>query len=55
MTFQQIIDPRTGEVSDAVILYTDENGTIWTVPDGHRFWGIYQDWLAEGNSPKPAE
>lgn len=55
MQFQLLIDQRTGEVSESTILYTDENGAIWTVPEGHRFWNLYQDWLAEGNSPKPAE
>lgn len=54
MNFQQVIDERTGQVSTFCVLYTDENGSVWTVPQGHRFWDLYQEWLATGNTPLPA-
>jgi hypothetical protein len=43
-----------GAISNTEILYTDENGVEWTVPEGHRFWLLYQDWLAKGNAPESA-
>lgn len=54
MQFQLEKDPFTGEVLTNAILYTDDDGVLWNVPEGQRFWQIYQDWLAEGNAPLPA-
>lgn len=56
ISFQQLKDPFTGEISTTSILYTDEQATIWTVPlgVGHRFEVIYDDWLAAGNTPTAA-
>lgn len=49
--FQQLKD-MFGAVRTDAIQYTDENGTVWFVPDTHRFWiEIYQPWLAAGNTP----
>jgi hypothetical protein len=56
--FKQLIDPVTKMVSTDYILYTDDEGTVWTVPlgKGHRFEDIYTSWLAEGNTPEgPAQ
>ncbi|BDD93549.1 hypothetical protein PanNE5_29890 [Pandoraea sp. NE5] len=52
--FQQMKDPITMEVQANVIRYTDDDGGVWTVPRGHRFWDIYEQWLSAGNSPLPA-
>lgn len=49
--FQQIKDPLTKEVVANTILYTDADGVVWTVPQGHRFWDLYEQWLAQGNTP----
>jgi len=54
MQFQLMKDFFTGEVMDDQILYTDDDGVLWTVPEGNRMWQIYVDWLAEGNTPLPA-
>lgn len=53
MTFSEMIDPFTGNISSTLILFTDDDGTVWTVPQGHRFWALYEDWLAQGNTPMP--
>jgi hypothetical protein len=53
MIFQQVkaID---GSIDANYIRYQDDAGSIWIVPQGHRFWVIYQDWLAAGHTPQPA-
>lgn len=55
ISFQYINDPMTGKVSDTMILYTDEQGTVWTVPlgAGHRFEDTYNEWTAAGNTALP--
>ncbi|MBP0714803.1 hypothetical protein ABXK61_15965 [Burkholderia sola] len=53
--FKQYLNPFTGQVDPDVILYTDPDGVVWTVPRGHRIWTeIYEPWLAAGNTPLPA-
>ena len=55
MAFQQIIDLETGAVAVGMIQYTDEQGFVYCVPEGHRIWNeIYEPWLAAGNTPTPA-
>lgn len=51
--FRQLEDPVTQEVRSEAIQYSDAEGIVWTVPQGHRFWGLYQDWLRQGNTPLP--
>ena len=55
--FKQLKDPLTREVSDKLVLYMDESGTIWTIPlgAGHRFEQEYEAWLAAGNEIIPAD
>jgi hypothetical protein len=53
MQFQQFKN-SSGLIEYQAVLYTDENGATWTVPFGHRFWDLYQDWLAQGNTPLQA-
>jgi len=57
ISFKQLRDPMTKEVSTSEIQYTDEQGTVWTVPlnVGHRFENIYSEWLAAGNVAAPAD
>ena len=56
ISFKQLKDPMTGELSTTSIQYTDEQGTVWTVPlgVGHRFEQIYDQWLLDGNTVVPA-
>lgn len=56
ISFRYLKDPMTGQQSTTSILYTDEQGTVWTVPlgTGHRFEQVYDDWVAAGNTPLPA-
>lgn len=49
MNFQAYVDPMKNEVDPKKIVYTDDAGAVWIVPEGHRFWDLYQSWLAEGN------
>ncbi len=44
-----------GTPDPSAIEYTDENGGVWFVPEGHRIWTeIYLPWLAAGNTPASA-
>lgn len=52
MHFKQVKNPITGEVQGDLIEYHDDSGEIWVVSEGHRFWDLYQEWLAEGNTPQ---
>jgi hypothetical protein len=52
MKFQQLLAPD-GSVEPGYILFTDSFGRVWVVPQGHRFWDLYQNWLADGNEPLP--
>lgn len=55
ISFQQIKDPMTNEVRTDQILFTDESGTVWTVPlgAGHRFEDQYNEWVKAGNTALP--
>lgn len=51
----QLINDFTGAPQAGVIKYTDPQGQVWTVPEGHRIWiEVYEPWLAAGNTPSPA-
>lgn len=53
--FKKMNDPVTGLATDAYIIYTDPDGVVWTVPEGHRFWALYEEFLAGGGVPTPAD
>ena len=42
---------RLTENPEVVIRLSD----FAAIPEGHRWWGDYQSWLAAGNTPEPAE
>lgn len=49
--FKQYTDPLTGVVNPGMVIYTDPDGQVWTVPENHRIWtDIYLPWLAAGNT-----
>ncbi len=52
--FQSMKDIH-GATRNDIVQYTDEDGFVWSVPQGHRIWlEIYEPWLAAGNAPLPA-
>jgi hypothetical protein len=58
ISFKLLRDPMTGDISTTQFQYTDEQGTVWTVPigAGHRFeTEVYAQWYAEGNRIEPAD
>ena len=54
MNFSQVKLPD-GSIDSNYIFYVDDNGEKWIVPADHRFWTIYQDWIAAGNTPLPPQ
>jgi len=46
-----------GQVSAAVVQYTDESGAVWTVPlgCGNRLETLMNDWVSQGNTTVPAD
>lgn len=54
MHFQQVKNIVTDEIDENVVSYTDDMGIMWSVPAGHRYWDLYEQWLADGNVPLPA-
>lgn len=52
--FRQLKEPISDNVLTDAIQYTDADGTVWFVPQGHRFWASYEQWLSDGNTPLPA-
>lgn len=54
--FKLYINPFTNEIDPNTILYKDDGGVVWTVPNTHRFWTeTYEPWLAAGNTPLAPE
>ena len=54
--FKQLRDWQSGEVNADAIQYTDEQGTVWNyVPRGHRYFDLYERWLAAGHQPLAAD
>ena len=47
--------PRNGEID--VVLRTDNNGQIWSIPfvEDNTDYREYLKWVAEGNTPEPAD
>jgi hypothetical protein len=42
-----------GNIREDLILYKDDNGVKWNVPNVHRIWkDVYLPWVAAGNKPK---
>lgn len=48
--YRQIIDPKTREVSNDMILRVEDEAFI-PADERNRDWREYQAWLAEGNTP----
>jgi hypothetical protein len=55
MQYQLYKNPFTGEIDEHSIFMIDDSGQVSWVPDVSRFWQDYQDWLAAGNTPLPAQ
>jgi len=55
-TFKQLRN-LDGTVSTTTVQYTDDQGTIWTVPlgSGNRLETLMDAWIAQGNAVVPAD
>lgn len=55
MQYQQVKDANNAVRTDAILQTTDD-GTVSYVPNdpANRNWAAYQVWLADGNTPIPA-
>jgi hypothetical protein len=53
----KLMKDKDGNPTDSVIQMTDEDGVVWGVPNDpeNRHWKKYQEWLALGNEPDPAD
>ncbi|WP_233866598.1 hypothetical protein [Paraburkholderia adhaesiva] len=55
--FKRVRNGLTGDINPDAIQYTEpQTGIVWSfVPRGHRFFDLYERWLAAGNTPLPAD
>ena len=54
--FRQIRDTMTGEINPDMIAYTEpDSGMVWSAPRGHRFFDLYERWVAAGNTALPPQ
>ena len=53
-TYQQVLNPMTGQIDNSIILRLPDYAFIPNDPD-NTDWQAYQAWLAEGNLPLPPE
>lgn len=58
MNYQYIIDqmdPSSGAIDTTSVIRYGDDGSISYINIWSRYWPEYQDWLAEGNTPLPAQ
>ena len=54
MSLYKLVNNPDGSLNEAVIKKTDTNEFI-SITFKNRFYDAYLDWLAEGNTPEPAD
>ena len=53
-TYQYLLNPGTNEITNECISRLPDNASIPNDQE-NTDWQVYQEWLAEGNTPLPPE